>query len=179
MKREERAVRWLTGGPGSRSLEVLAETEEEPDECFIEYHGFIDSPLGYCCTKNSWYAEQAVRVLLERGADPNKDARKTSFRTRLGALINFGVAPSGVANAFSLAASHNNFNAFIMMLEYGNPPVKSKTFDPHWAFWFDRYHLRNASKLVLAWLLRHPMQREDLVEPVLRRVCAITLLNWK
>lgn len=179
MNRETRAANWLSAGPLSKHLESLAEAEEEPDECFIKYHGFRESPLGYCCTKSHWLAQDAVRIMLERGADPNKDARKTSFKTRLGTLITFGVASSGVSDAFALAAAHNNFNVFYMMLEHGRPPKKSKTLHPTWVFWVDRWHQRNASKLALAWVLRHPLQREDLVEPILRRLCTIPLLNWK
>jgi hypothetical protein len=161
-------------------LERLAKIEKEPDACFIEHNGCVDSPLGFCCTKNTWQGWQAMRVMLERGADPTKNARKMNLRTRSCMLFVFGVASSPASDAFVLAAAHDNVSAFIMMLEYAGAPVGLRLSDPRWQRYVDRWHLRNASKLALAWVLcRRPMQREDLVEPILQRVCTIPLLNWK
>lgn len=169
MNREERAAKWLYGGLNtlrSPSLETLAESEEETDVCFIENHGWQDSPLGFCCTKKNVFGKRAVRVLLERGADPTKDARKLFFGTQL--LV-------GV-NCFVVAAAQNNIEAFVMMLDYAT--YSGVTLDTLCVTWIDRHHLRNRSKTALAWVLRYQMQRDDLVEPVLHRVATFSLFEW-
>jgi hypothetical protein len=180
MNRETRAANWVYDGPFSRSLERRAESEEEPDVCFIEYKGCLVSPLGYCCmNNNSYHAKAAVRVMLGRGADPSKDACKVGLKTSLVKLVARGVTASRSSSALLLTAVHDNFHVFIMMLEYAGVPAGFKLSCPGYRDYIDRHHLRNASKLALAWVLRHPLQREDLVEPILRRVCAISLLEWK
>lgn len=168
MNREERAAKWLYGGLNalrSPSLETLAESEEETDVCFIENHGCRESPLGFCCTKKNVFGKRALRVLLERGADPTKDARRLFFGAEL-----LGV------NGFVVAAVQNNIEAFVMMLDYAK--YSGFTLDTHWGTWIDRHSLRNRSKTALVWALRYQMQREDLVEPVLHRVATFSLFEW-
>lgn len=180
MNRETRAANWVYEGPFSQSLERQAESEEEPDECFIPYKGCLVSPLGYCCmNNNSYHAKTAIRILLERGADPSKDACKVGLKTSLVKLVARGVTASRSSSGLTLAAVHDNFHAFIMMLEYAGVPAGFKMSVPGYSNYIDLWHLRNASKHALVWVLRHPLQREDLVEPILRRMCAIPLLYWK
>ena len=59
-----------------------------------------DTPLGYDCRKND---VEAVKILLENGADPNHEPRFQLYK----------------AVPLSLAASHGNMEIMQLLLEYG------------------------------------------------------------
>jgi hypothetical protein len=160
MDREERAKAWRYS-TGSAFLDKAARAEHEPDVCFINLSTTgHTSPLGFCCMLRE--ADNALRVLLDNGADPTKPACE-NLKGR-------------VLDAFWIAMWYGNIRAFITMLDYAPTTIVTPYGDLN--RWVDCYHLRNRSKVTIACILRN-MQRDDLIEPVLRRVCAIPLLEWK
>jgi hypothetical protein len=169
MNREERALAWETGRVADQI--VLSRDEPWPNELYIRGFGEILSPLGYTCYMNH---RGAVRVLVENGADPLAVAQREGARDARDALDVCVI--SGCIEAFQELIQYVPITAARAAIS-ARRHTKSCTCFSDFHACIDCYFERNKCFVAIGWALCQ-LSRDDLIEPVLQRLAAISLDVW-
>lgn len=151
----------------------LAMTEEHPTLMYVDaqddpalIHSRVRdcrmSPLGiavWCMVRHG----TAIRLLLEKGADPHAPALMIEYM--------YDIMPPETFSAFDITVERANWDVFRILLDYATP-LEFPT------IYLKRIKLaQNAAGHAITWLFTQ-IQREDLVQPVMRRLARIPLHDW-
>jgi hypothetical protein len=172
MNLEERAVLWCAALKAKQNrehtLNELAKTEPHPTLLYIVIERvYILSPLGIALLMRRHGGAAAAKTLLERGASPNDLCEK---------LVKQGIV-SVSGDAFHLACRYGVEKIFCLLLEYATPDNRIGL-TPKYLSWVDAKSERSGACACLGWLWTQ-VQRDDLIEPVVQRLAAIPVEEWR
>jgi len=170
MNRDERALAWETARVADYLM--LSRDEPWPNEMYIRGFRELISPLGYMCYLNH---PQVVRVLVENGADPLAFAQRDNIKRSDNNALDVCVI-SGCIESFQELIQHVPITAAQAAISAIRHAESCTCFSDFYAC-IDCFLNRYTCFVAIGWALCQ-LSRDDLIEPVLQRLAAISLDEW-